>query len=242
MESDIMSLDEVADFLQRDAREVTKLADRGRLPGRKVAGQWRFTRAEINYWIETQLPDYDDSQLTVLESNWSGRSVSPGAAPGDQDLLLAEFLSERCVAVPLLASTRASVLRELVKVAEQSWQVYDPGAILQAIQGREEQGTTALPGGVALPHPHRPLPGALGESVLAYGRTMTGIPFGGAHGALTDVYFLVCCVDNRTHLRLLARLTRLLLKPGFLDELRSLDTPEETYAHLLAAERELLGR
>lgn len=240
MESDIMSLDEVADFLQRDAREVTKLADRGRLPGRKVAGQWRFARAEINYWIETQLPDYDDSQLTVLESSWSGRGGSSGN--DDQDLLLPELLSERCVAVPLPASTRSSVLREMVKVAEQSWQLYDPGAVLEAIQSREEQGSTALPGGVALPHPHRPLPGALGESILAFGRTTTGIPFGGPHGALTDVYFLLCCVDNRTHLRLLARLTRLLLKQGFLDELRSLDTPEETYAHLLAAERELLGR
>ena len=144
------------------------------------------------------------------------------------------------MAVPLAASTRASVLKELVALAEQTWQVYDPTAIREAIRQREEMATTALPSGVAIPHPRRPLPNALGESLMAYGRTTSGIPFGAPHGTLTDMFFLVCCRDERTHLQVLARLSRLLLRPGFVDELRAADTVADSW-HLLAdAERDLL--
>jgi PTS system nitrogen regulatory IIA component len=230
MANEMMDLEEVASYLQRDKREVSKLADRGHLPGRKVGGEWRFARAEINQWIETQLPAYTEQQLRALEAR---------DTPGDDRPLVAELLAPESTAVPLAASTRASVLKELVRLAEQSGQVYDPEAILTAIRQREEMGTTALESGVAIPHPRRPLPNALGESVLAYGRTASGIPFGAAHGALTDVFFLVCCRDEATHLRVLARLSRLLLRPGFLDDLRGAESAAESRALIEAAEREL---
>ena len=150
---DMMDMEQLAAYLQRDVREVGKLASRGHLPGHKVGGQWRFARAEINYWIETQIPGFTEEQLANLEEA-HGR--------GGQEPLITGLLPEACVAVPLAASTRASVLKELVALAEQSWQVYDPEAILEAVRQREELGSTALPSGVAIPHPRRPLPGMRG--------------------------------------------------------------------------------
>src|SRR6516225_8019710 len=232
MGNETMDLEELANYLQRDKREVSKMANRGYLPGRKVGGEWRFARAEINYWIETQLPAYTAKQLEALEAQEVPKE--------EQEPLLAGFLGQTQMAVPLLASTRASVLRELVNLAEQSWNVYDPQAILEAIQQREEMGTTALENGVAIPHPRRPLPQALGETVVAYGRTATGIPFGAPQGGLTDIFFLVCCRDDRTHLRVLARLTRLFLRPGFLDELRAAETSHDARELIVAAEQQLL--
>ena len=229
MGSDMMDMEQLAAYLRRDVREVGKLASRGHLPGHKVGGQWRFARAEINHWIETQLPAYTEKQLADLES----------AGDGDGEPLLANLLSEASVAVPLPATTRASVLKELVNLAEQSWQVYDPEAVLDAIRAREEMGSTALPSGVAIPHPRRPLPAALGESVMAYGRTASPLPFGAPQGGLTDIFFLVCCRDERTHLRVLARLTRLLQRPGFLDELRAAEAPPEAHGVIVRAEEQL---
>jgi len=214
-----MDLQQLASYLRRDLREVSKLASRGHLPGRKVAGEWRFARAEINHWLETQLAGYSEEELSHLEK------ADPHFA--EPEPFLSSLLPEACCAVPLPASTRASVLRELVRLAEQSWQVYDPDAILQAVQAREEMASTALANGVAIPHPHRPLANALGESLIAFGRTASGIPFGAENGNLTDIFFLVCCRDDRTHLRVLTRLSRLLLQPGFLDELRSTDRPRQ---------------
>jgi PTS system nitrogen regulatory IIA component len=232
MGNEMMDVEQLAAYLQRDVREVGKLASRGHLPGHKVGGQWRFALAEINHWLETQMPSYTEQQLTELES--------ANARGGDGEPLIAGLLSEASVAVPLVASTRASVLRELVGLAEQSWQVYDPEAILDAVRHREEMASTALPSGVAIPHPRRPLPNALGESVLAYARTASGIPFGAPDGGLTDIFFLVCSRDDRTHLRVLARLTRLLMRPEFLDELRAAETPGESWERIAAAEQQLL--
>jgi PTS system nitrogen regulatory IIA component len=234
MGNESMDMEQLAVYLQRDARELVKLASRGQLPGRKVGGEWRFARAEINQWVERNLGDYSEQQLVALERG--GRPGNDEAEP-----LLAALLTETTVAVPLPASTRASVLRELVRLAEVSWQVYDPEAVLEAIRQREELASTAMPLGVAIPHPRRPMPDALGEHVLAFGRTSTGIPFGAPHGEMTDLFFLVCCRDDRTHLRVLARLTRLFLRPGFLDELRAAETPGEAYERIVAAEQELVG-
>ena len=227
-----MDMEQLAAYLQRDVREVGKLASRGHLPGHKVGGEWRFARAEINHWIETHLHSYTEKQLSAVEE-LGGRTTE--GAP-----LIANLLSEASVAVPLPASTKASVLRELVSLAEQSWQISDVEAVRAAVLAREATASTALPNGVAIPHPRRPLPQALGESVLAYGRTSSGIVFGAPMGGLTDIFFLLCCRDDATHLRVLARLTRLLMRPGFLDELRAAETPGETWELLVNAEQELL--
>lgn len=207
------------------------MASRGHLPGHKVAGEWRFARAEINQWLEGQLPEYTDKELTALEKR--------NTADTGQEPLISELLSQACMAVPLAAATRASVLTELVRLAEQSWQVYDPVGIYEAVRQREDLASTALPSGIAIPHPRRPMPFALGESVVAYGRTGSGIPFGAPHGALTDIFFLVCCLDEATHLRVLARLARLLLRPGFINDLREAETVAETWELIRAAEQNL---
>src|SRR5437879_1317158 len=202
MSQEMMTVDQLAHYLQRDARELQKWASRGYLPSHKVSGEYRFHPTEINHWLETQMHAYTEQELTRLEQGAAGRGP-------DQQPLITTLLSETTTAVPLHAGTKASVLKGLVKVAEQSWQVYDPDAILEAIRQREEIGTTAVEGGVAIPHPRRPLPAALGDSVMAFGRLVNPIPFGAPHGGLTDLFFLVCCRDDRTHLRTLARLSRL---------------------------------
>jgi len=227
-----MDLKQLASYLQRDLREVTKLASRGYLPGHKVGGEWRFARAEINHWIETQMHAYTEEELAALEA---GNRHNP-----EPELIIANLLPQPCVAVPLPASTRTSVLKELVNLAEQSWQVYDPEAVLDAIKAREEMGSTSLAQGVAIPHPRRPLPNALGESIIAYGRTASGIPFG-KDGTLTDIFFLVACRDDRTHLQVLARLSRLLLRPDFLDNLRAADSAAESWEIITATERDLVA-
>ena len=63
MQGEVMDLEQLADYLRRDVREVTKLAVRGHLPGRKVSGEWRFSRAEITQWVETNLHGYSAEQL-----------------------------------------------------------------------------------------------------------------------------------------------------------------------------------
>ena len=88
------------------------------------------------------------------------------------------MMSETTMGVPLQATTKTGVLKQLVKVAEQSWQVYDGAAIFEAIKTREDMASTGLETGVAIPHPRRPLPNAIEESIIVFGRTINPIPFG----------------------------------------------------------------
>ena len=234
MDNETMDLEQLASYLQRDARELHKLAKRGHLPGMKVAGEWRFATAEVHYWLEKQIPDYTEAELSALETGTS-RSGDDGQP------LLTTLLAETAMAVPLAAGTKASVLRELVALAEHTWQVYDPAALLAAIKQREELGSTALECGVALPHPHRPLADTVqGEAFIAYARAPRGIPFGAPDGSLSDIFFLICCRDRATHVRVLARLSRLLLRPGFVEQLRGADSIQDSHRAMALAEQELL--
>ena len=54
MDSDIMTMKEVAEYLKINEKTAYRLASEGKLPGFKVGGSWRFKRSEVNAWIETQ--------------------------------------------------------------------------------------------------------------------------------------------------------------------------------------------
>ena len=143
MSYESMNIDELAKYLKQDARDVNKLANKGTIPGKKVGGEWRFHRNEINYWIESNLHEHENETLLHFESH--------APIECERGLLVSKFLGEACIASPLKASTRASVLKELVTLAEQSWQVYDPTAIHAALVERESIASTALAGGIAIP-------------------------------------------------------------------------------------------
>jgi PTS system nitrogen regulatory IIA component len=105
----------------------------------------------------------------------------------------------------------------------------------EAVRLREEMHSTALDNGVALLHPRRPMPAILAEAVLALGVTSGGIPFG-TGGTLTDVFFLICSTSDHEHLRILARLSRVINDQDFLSQLRAAADPAA--AHQLIQERE----
>jgi excisionase family DNA binding protein len=49
-----MTVREVASYLNVNEKTVYRLAQKGELPGFKVAGAWRFRRADIDRWIDDQ--------------------------------------------------------------------------------------------------------------------------------------------------------------------------------------------
>jgi PTS system nitrogen regulatory IIA component len=226
------SLDELAVQLGRDRREIEKLVARGRIPGRKVAGEWTFHSSDITHWLESEMRGYTDSQLAAVERSHRSSEL-------DVEVPVTSLLRLETIEVPLEARTRRSVLERLVEVAGRTWQVWEPAAVLKAVQEREELMSTAFENGVAIPHWRQPLPDAVGESLIAFGRTGGGIPFGAANNSLSDLFFLVLCRDARTHLHVLARLGRMLQRKDFIDQLRTAPDPAATFDVITAADREI---
>jgi PTS system nitrogen regulatory IIA component len=221
----------LARYLHLTPQQVARLADRGQLPGRKVAGQWRFAKADIHHWFERRIGLSDGAELVEVEG------VLGRSAPVEQEpeIRLAELLPPEAIAIPLPARTRWSVVDAMVELAGRTGRLWDPGAMAEAVRSREEMHSTALEDGVALLHPRRPMAKILAQACLALGRTTTGIPFG-ADAPLTDVFFLICSLDDRSHLRVLARLSRVLAAPGFLGLLR--EAPDAAAARQLVVETE----
>jgi len=207
-------INSLARYLHLAPQQVAKLAERGKLPGRKVAGEWRFARPEIHHWLEQRIGLSDEGELVQVED------VLQRSAPEEQrqNVSIAELLPVQAIAVPLAARTRNSVIDSMVELAASTDWLWDPKAIAEAVRSREDMHPTALENGVALLHPRRPMPQILSQPFLCLGCTTTGIPFGG-NAPLTDVFFLICSTEDRGHLRVLARLSRLLTAPGFLNAL-----------------------
>lgn len=54
MDAEVMSVREVAEYLRISVYTVYRLAEQGKLPGRKVGKHWRFHRGAIISWLTTQ--------------------------------------------------------------------------------------------------------------------------------------------------------------------------------------------
>jgi excisionase family DNA binding protein len=54
MNNDVLTIREVADYLKVNEKTVYSLAQRRRIPGFKVGGQWRFRREDLDAWIKAQ--------------------------------------------------------------------------------------------------------------------------------------------------------------------------------------------
>ncbi len=222
-------VESLARYLHLAPQQVVRLADRGKIPGRKVGSEWRFARADIHHWLESRIGLSDEGELVEVEGVLRGPTEC-------EEISIADMLPLESIVIPLGARTKSSVIRGMVDAAAGTGMLWDPEKMAEAVRLREEMYPTALGNGVALLHPRRPMASILGQALLALGVTRSGIPFGGHNGSLTDVFFLICSVEDRCHLRVLARLSRVIATAGFLDALRQV--PDAAAARALVAETE----
>ena len=62
MNTEIMTIKEVAEYLKLTEKTAYRLAAEGKVPGFKVGGSWRFTRREIDAWIAKQLKQQESNK------------------------------------------------------------------------------------------------------------------------------------------------------------------------------------
>ena len=54
IDGNTMTVREVAAYLSVAEKTIYRLSQKGELPGFKVAGTWRFQRADLDRWIDEQ--------------------------------------------------------------------------------------------------------------------------------------------------------------------------------------------
>jgi PTS system nitrogen regulatory IIA component len=185
----------------------------------------------MHHWLEEKIGTSNPEQLEKVEALL--RRIAHGDTQWHQ---LSEIMHLDSTAIPLDARTRGSVVREMCQLAARTGLLWDPDKMATAVQDREDLHPTALENGVALLHPKRPQQSILAEPILALGITTNPIPFGSSSGTPTDVFFLICSTDERTHLQILTRLSRLLADASWLQQLRSATSASEAIELVRAAE------
>ena len=144
MDREVLDLKDLCGYLKLSEKEVMRKMASAGLPGQKVGGAWRFHKVEVDDWLQRSMQAESSDRLTQLEHGISREREHPAAR-----LLVTPLLKRSALSIGLAARTRASVLQEIVRLAESTGLVYDPEALLQALREREDLCSTALEGGVA---------------------------------------------------------------------------------------------
>jgi fructose-specific phosphotransferase system IIA component len=107
----------------------------------------------------------------------------------------------------LPAGDRAEVLRALAGRLAERGLVSDAGTLFDKLWEREQLGSTALGGGIAIPHCKLD---RLKSGVVALGRVQEGVDFGAADGQPVRLFFLVISPSQSPaeHLQILAAISR----------------------------------
>ena len=129
-------------------------------------------------------------------------------------LHIGNLLSDKGVALSLKARNRDEVLRELITlIPALADRPAEREKLFHALKEREELCSTGIGDGVALPHARNAMVGLVDEPVIVFGRKVEGMHYASIDGAAVKLFFLLIAPNVTTHLRILARLSRLLRNP-----------------------------
>ncbi|MBP7831027.1 MAG: PTS sugar transporter subunit IIA [Kiritimatiellae bacterium] len=233
-----MTLDELAAYLHVSRDDLDLLVRREEIPFERKGDRVVFRRSEIDAWASQRLLGSSREHLQVFHQKSSAKAHDLS----NSHAIIGELVRVRGIEPALACRTRASVIREMVKVAEGTGLLYDPADLLKSIESRERLCSTALPGGIALLHPRSPNPYLSEDSFVVLGRTVQSLPFGAADGSTTDLFFLVCCQEESLHLHVLARLCMMSRDTDLIRRLREAPGAREMHEDLMQAETDIIRR
>jgi PTS system nitrogen regulatory IIA component len=131
---------------------------------------------------------------------------------------LNEYLRPDLVLTDLRASDAGGVLQAVAAHLVEREVVTSADEVRRALLAREEAHTTAMGHGLALPHATIP---TLERTVLVVALAPDTVPFGPDDTDPVRALFVLLSPPGREseHIRLLARICRLMRHPGFMDDL-----------------------
>lgn len=153
---------------------------------------------------------------------------------------ITDLLTEDTIAMDLRADTKIGVIDELIAQLEGAGKLTDPKAFKQNILTREEQSTTGIGEGIAIPHAKS---AAVKHPAIAFGRSLEGIDFESMDGQPANLFFMIAASEgaNDAHLEALSRLATFLMDEKFRERILAAGTKEEVLLAVSDKETEVEG-
>jgi PTS system nitrogen regulatory IIA component len=197
-----LTVREVSRFLAVAEGTVTRWIKQRGLPAQYVGGKYRLNRAELLEWATA-------NRLKVSPELFDHLETEDEPAPN-----LTEALEAGGIFYHLQDTSKDRALRALIGVLPLPDDA-DRELLLRLFLAREASASTAVGGGIALPHVRNPIVLPVKRPMVTLGFLEKPVDYGALDGAPVQVLFSLICPTMRSHLQMLARLAHALHDAAF---------------------------
>lgn len=153
---------------------------------------------------------------------------------------ITELLNESGIELGVSVKDKSSAIEILVNLHEKAGNLSDKAGYTQAIKAREEQGSTAVGEGIAIPHAKC---SAVKRPGLAAITVPDGVDYEALDGQPSKLFFMIAAPEDGAdvHLEVLSRLMVLLMDEDFKNKLLNAKSKQEFLAVIDEKESEKYG-
>ena len=229
MEDRLMTIKQLAGYLNLNERTVLRLVTDGALPGMKLGNQWRFRKAMIDTWLDDQMLGVTPRLVDEPKQVVSRRAM----------LELASCFEVSHILPELQATTKTGVVEELAGLAAELGLVRDKTWFMGALIERENVMPSATGRGVAFLHTMRRNPQQVTRPFMVLGRSTPGVDFDALDGKTTHLFFVLGLKVNELHLPWLAKLASMFATRQAVEPVLAARDAQAIYDVIAASERRL---
>lgn len=217
-QKDILTIKDVAEYLQISEETVTDWAQKGEIPCGKLGNCWRFKRIEVEHWVNRKL----------VGSNRKSKTRPIAIA----DVLTAERV------LFLNASSKRAALNTMIDCLAQSPEILDRDELAYEIFFREDLMSTGIGLGVAIPHVR--LPSLPDKTIMAAALIRSGLTdYSSMDGEPVKLVFMIASGHHQhaEYLKLLSSLADFIKDETARQQLIRSNSPEEFFNTLSRQQR-----
>ena len=131
-----------------------------------------------------------------------------------QKIRIIDYMDENLISLNLTSKNKEDLLKEVTNLISHSEKIKDSKEILDALQKREQVGSTGIGKGVAIPHAKTE---AVESLTIAFGITKDMIDYKSLDNEKVNMFFIFASPfkDSQIYLKVLARISRLIRDEEF---------------------------
>ncbi|MGJ7920981.1 PTS fructose transporter subunit IIABC [Neobacillus sp. LXY-4] len=150
---------------------------------------------------------------------------------------ITELLTKETIVLSITGNQKIEAIDSLVNVLDRAGKLSDKKKFKEAILKREEQSTTGIGEGIAIPHAKTT---AVKQAAIAFGKSAAGVDYDSLDGQPAHLFFMIAAPDgaNNTHLEALSRLSSILMLDEARKKLSNATTADEVLAIINSYDRE----
>jgi PTS system nitrogen regulatory IIA component len=189
-----LAVKDVASLLNLSEEKVNRLIDEGKIPAYRMNQEYRFSLMEIENWVLQRSPSEELDELSLEKK-------------GTKQFNLFRALHKGGVVHGISGKTKEDVIHNTLFSLKEEIQT-DGEVVARLLLNRESLHSTALGGGIAIPHTRDFILKPDADVVFAV-FLEEPIPYGALDGQPVDILFFLFASDDKKHLSLLAKLAHL---------------------------------